>query len=144
MNLWRSKRRYDTGRRFTDQADDALHALALLQSDDTVTKNRASELREKLAHGKTVLKTLRNALQHPEEADSYTYSVGRQLQDHYGDIDPCTINRLSLYLNRLDTAEATLSYHPGLNAVATALEIVEEITTKTTEQMPEFVGTLNS
>ncbi|MDH5020338.1 hypothetical protein [Halobacterium rubrum] len=137
MSLWRSKRRYDTGRRFSEQADDALYALALLQSDGTVTKTRTSELREDLEEGEAVFRALRDALQHPEKADSYTYALARQLREHYGEIDKYAIERLNRHLELLDKAGADLTYYSGLEDVIEALELIEELAEQTTEQDAE-------
>lgn len=137
MSLWRSKRRYDTSRRFSERADNALYALALLQSDGSVTKTRKQELRENLEQGETVLRTLRDALQNPEEADSYTYNFARQLREHYGEIDKYAIERLNRYLELLNQTRSELSYQSDLEEVVEVLELVEEIAAQTSEQDAE-------
>lgn len=134
MSLWRSKRRYDTGRRFSEQADNALYALALLQRDGSVTKTRTSELRENLEDGEAALRTIRDALQNPEEADGYTYALARQLREHYGEIDKYAVERLNRYLDLLGRAESDLEYQSGLGEVIEALELIEELAEQTTEQ----------
>lgn len=139
MSLWRSKRRYDTGRRISDQADDALYALALLQSNGSVTKIRASELRDNLEEGKTVLQTLRDALEHPEEADNYAYTLARQLREHYGDIDKYAIERLNRHLDLLSRTKEDLEYRDDLDEVVEVLELVEELATRTTTQDAEHL-----
>lgn len=137
MSLWRSKRRYETGRQISDQADDALYALALLQSDGFVTKKRAEELRDNLEEGKAVLRTLRDALEHPEKADNYAYTLARRSREHYGDIDKYAVDRLNRYLQLLGQAKEDLEYREDLNEVVTLLEFVEELATRTTEQDAE-------
>jgi len=137
MSLWRSKRRYDTGRRISDQADDALYALALLQSNGFVTKTRADELRDNLEDGKAVLRTLRDALEHPEESDNYAYTLARQLREHYGDIDKYAIERLNRHLDLLGRAKDDLEYRDDLDEVVKVLELVEEMATRTIDQDAE-------
>ena len=137
MSLWRSKRRYETGRHFSDQADDALYALALLQSNGSVTKVRADELRDNLEDGEAVLRTLRDALEHPEESDNYAYTLARQLREHYGDIDKYAIDRLNRHLNLLEKTKDDLKYRDDLDEVVEALELVEELATRTTDQDAE-------
>ena len=137
MSLWRSKRRYDTGRRISGQADDALYALALLQSDGSVTKTRTNELHNNLEDGKAVLRTLRDALEYPEESDNYAYTLARQLREHYGDINKYSIERLDRHLNLLGRAKDDLEYHDDLDEVVEVLELVEELATRTTDQDAE-------
>ena len=137
MSLWRSKRRYEAGRQISDQADDALYALALLQSNGSVTKTRADELRDNLEEGEVVLRTLRDALQHPEESDNYTYTLARQLREHYGDIDKYAIERLNRHLSLLERTKDELVYHKDLDEVKESLELVEELATRTTDQDAE-------
>jgi uncharacterized protein (DUF2267 family) len=137
MSLWRSKRRYETGRRISDQADDALYALALLQSNGSVTRTRADELRDNLEDGKAVLRTLRDALEHPEEADNYAYTLARRVREHYGDIDKYAINRLNRYLDLLGRTKDDLEYRGDLDEVVEVLELVEELATRTTDQDAE-------
>ena len=137
MSLWRSKRRYERGRHISDQADDALYALALLQSNGFVTKTRADELRENLEAGRTVLRTLCDALEHPEEADNYAYTLARRLREHYGDIDKYAIDRLNRYSDLLGRTKDHLEYRDDLDEVVEALELIEELTTRTTDQHAE-------
>lgn len=139
MSLWRSKRRYDASRRFSEQADDALYALALLQSNGAVTKRRTAELRRNLEEGKEVLRTLRDALRSPEQADNYTYSLVRELREHYGDIDKYAIDRLNRYLELLDAAKGDLAYRNELDEVVEALELVEELSAQTSERDAEQI-----
>jgi len=134
MSLWRSKRRYETGRHISHQADDALYALALLQNDGSVTKTRADELRDNLEDGKAVLRTLRDALEHPEESDNYAYTLARQLREHYGDIDKYAIDRLNGHLNLLGKTKDALEYRDDLDEVVEVLELIEELATRTTDQ----------
>lgn len=137
MSLWRSKRRYETGRHISDQADNALYALALLQSNGSVTKTRTGELRDNLEDGETALRTLRDALENPEESDNYTYTLASQLREHYGDINKYAIERLNRFLSLLERAKGDLVYYDDIDEVVEALELVEELATKTTEQDAE-------
>lgn len=137
MSLWRSKRRYDTGRRIGEQADEALYALALLQTDQAVTKNRPEEIREKLGQGEEILKTLRAALMNPEEVDSYTYTVARRLRENYGEIDEYAIQRLNRYIQVMREARNDISYYSGLEEVGEMLEIIEDIAERTSEREVE-------
>ncbi|MFC7142866.1 hypothetical protein ACFQMA_23935 [Halosimplex aquaticum] len=137
MSLWRSKRRYETGRHISDQADDALYALALLQSDGSVTRTRADELRDNLEAGKAVLRTLRDALEHPEKSDNFAYTLARQLREHYGDINKYAIERLNRHLDLLGETKEDLEYRENLTEVIETLELVEELATRTTDQDAE-------
>lgn len=137
MSLWRSKRRYDTGRRISDQADDALYALALLQSNGSVTKTRADELRDNLEDGEAVIRTLLDALEHPEKSDNYAYTLARQLREHYGDIDKYAVERLKRHLDLLGRTKDDLEYRDDLDEVIEVLELVEELATRTTDQDAE-------
>lgn len=137
MTLWRSKRRYERGRRLSEQADDALYALALLQTDEPITKTRISEVREELRQGRDVLNTIRDALANPEEVDSYTYIVARRLREHYGEINIHAIQRLDRALEILETAESELAYQAGLDDVVEMLETLEHIAAQTSDQEAE-------
>jgi uncharacterized membrane protein YccC len=137
MSLWRSKRRYDTGRRISEQADDTLYALALLQSNGSVTNTRANELRDNLESGKTVLRTLRDALVNPEDADNYAYTLARQLREHHGDINKYAIERLNRHLDLLSRTKDDLDYRSDLDEVVEVLELIEELATRTTDQNAE-------
>jgi hypothetical protein len=137
MSLWRSKRRYETGRQISNQADNALYALALLQSDGSVTKTRTDELRDNLEDGEAALRTLRDALENPEESDNYTHSLASQLREHYGDINKYAIERLNRLLSLLERAKKDLVYYDDIDEVVEALELVEELATKTTERDAE-------
>lgn len=134
MSLWRSKRRYDTSRRFSEQADDALYALALLQSVGSVTETRTDELRDNLAEGIALFETLRDALESPEEVDTYTFTLAREFRKRYGDLDNHAIDRLDRYVSLLERTEADLTYRGDLDDVVEALEIVEELAGQTTER----------
>lgn len=144
MSLWRSKRRYDTSRRLSEQADDALYALALLQSDQSDIRTRASELRDKLEAGKAVLITLRDALENPEQSDSYTYSVAQQVREHYGDIDKYAIERMNRHIRAIEAIAEDFTIDSRLTDVIEMLEVVEEVAVQTTDreakQMRNYVA----
>lgn len=134
MSLWRSKRRQDVSRRFGEQADEALYALALLQSDGAVSQIRAEELRENLTTGRSVLKQLRQALETPETADSYEYTIARSLCNYYGDLPKYVLERLDRHIDSLDRAIETLEYQEELEDVSAVFEVIEEQATETTDR----------
>jgi len=136
MSLWKSKRRYEANRRFGSKADEAILAITVLKNDDIGGNLIEDEdaFCEKLGEGKEVLRDLRDALKHPEQADDYQVVIAEELRSDWGKIESDAVERLELYLAHLERASNELEYFENLHDVRRTFERIEDFTSQTAER----------
>jgi hypothetical protein len=135
MSIWRTKRRYEENRRFSERANSALLATGMLinREEGLSLTMDSEEIATNLQNGQELLQDLRKALLEPETADDYTFALAQNLCDHWRTVPKNAAGRLSEAISALQKAEEDTSHVEGLEQAQRVLEDIEKIAGTTSE-----------
>ncbi|WP_348609707.1 hypothetical protein [Halobaculum rarum] len=136
MSLWRAKRKYEANQGLNETADDALLAIAILQSEsDEFGVYTSQEVEENLKDGCEILQGIHDAIENPNEVSSYYLALADHLRTTGR---KQTTNQFSRDLETATTALAesseSLRWESGLNKAKQLLQRVEEFTSETSKR----------
>lgn len=129
MSIWRTKRRYEENRRFSERANSALLAIGMLinREEGLNLSIDHEEMASNLQEGQELLQDLREALLEPETADDYTFALAQNLCDHWRIVPEDAAGRLSEAIALMQKAEDEMTMVRGLEQAQEVLEDIEKI-----------------
>jgi hypothetical protein len=135
MSLWRAKRRHEANRRFSERADRALLAIALLQAETELASAPYDEadVRTMLSEGRQLLSELEQALETPASVDDYHYNLAQDLVEQWKKHPEDVVDRLRNERSTLEEVERQLTVTEDIEDVEETLETVETLASQTSE-----------
>lgn len=136
MGLWRSKRRYEENRRFSERASSALLAIGILENSEEGLNTSFSddELREYLTTGVELLDDIKTGLEEPTTVDDYTLALAQHLSHNRKVPREDLADELDRHIEILQDARETLEPPSRINRAVQTIEEIEEIAGRVTEQ----------
>ncbi len=136
MSLWRAKRKYEANQDLNEAADDALLAIAILQSDsDEFGVYTSQEVKENLEDGCEILQGVHDALEKPNEVSSYYLALADHLRTTGRKQTAKQFSRdLETATTALVESSESLQWNSGLNKAKQLLQRVEEFTSETSKR----------
>jgi len=139
MSLWRAKRKHEANQGLNETADDALLAIAILQSNNedfgVYTPQEASD---KLKAGCEILQGISNAVENPDEVSSYYLALAEHLRTTGRKQTTRQFNQeLESAIDALSEASESLQWNSQLNTAKNLLQRIEEFTSETSKRNVE-------